>query len=198
MVAETMEFENIFTYDRQPKSFFDWFSVAQNAADCRMSFKQKLFTYRVLPTLSEIITVVIESNTYAQIMPKKTCIEDNNQSCILSQKTESVSPYEKYYSVAETMAKRKLNLTKTSSRDYFLVLYSKNSIDKEISDFAKNLLAISTYLIIVADSNSCISLINEVMRYTNGPNIKRIISCGNPLEWSHNYIGKNTRILFRK
>ena len=189
-----MKFENIFTYNNQPNDIFDWFNSDTNAVDCFLALKTTLFEYHIGTKSFEMVTVFIGTNTFSRIRQQLNC---SKHSLLPRHQSNIISPCVKHYNTAMRAVMRKLNLKEPTCFNYFLVLHNEKAENGIISELAEDILINSTYLIVVGNYDND-PFMQAITSCASSSNIKRIISCGDPLEWNHNYIGKNTKILYRK
>lgn len=128
-----------------------------------------------------VITVMVESDIISKLF-------------LNNDKTTNLGHSSKYYKKAINTIKRKISENFSARKKYFLMIYDK---DDSASEFEASqidtLLQMTSVLVIAAENNVSSYIFDDVKKYKEKYSSIEVITCGNPLYWDVNYIGKSTK-----
>ena len=191
-----MGFINIFSYSTIPEDFFTWTHPQNNIINDASLIRQKIFNLQFTHS-TEALTILAEGDVFSRGMFNCGQRGKCKQQCMQKYHPNCGGLCEKYYPQVQCKIKRKIKRN-ININDCFLILYDKYINNEDIEYYANILLRKSAILIVAEQADTSIPLIQLIKRYSSYHDVKQIFCCGNPLDWSHNYIGKNTKVLYRQ
>ena len=189
---------NILLYDRVPKDFRLWSEPSDNCIDDIKSVKGKIFDYAIGHEIQDSIVIVINTDSFSNVL--FNCGQRNNcsQNCTQKYKPNCCVTCSKYYKDVKRHLKRKLKGITTDGISCAILLYDNYCTNLDVEHYRNYFINNRTSLVIAEHKDSNMPMVQNITQYAISKNVKQIVSCGNPLDWDANYIGKNTKVLYRR
>lgn len=192
-----MGFVNILLYDSVPEDFKSWSAPNYNYIDDTKSVKEKIFNTVFGDERKDSIVIVISTDSFSKVLFNCGQRNDCNQNCTQKYKPNCCAVSTKYYDYVKCRVKRKLKGLNNDKINCCVLLYD-NCCNKDVTEFITYFVNSQSRIIIAEHKDLNTPMVQNVVKYAKAQNVKEIVSCGNPLDWDRNYIGKNTKVLYRK
>lgn len=188
----TVKVIDILHYTIFPKEFADWFSESNIVTNFEYN-KKEIFDLALQSTEETAFTVLIRESVFLSINA-----EHKNYRANETAGSEWRRKVQAYIFVSKQIQQKLLFSEKTAKFNVFLLQLGDQHIGKYYEDSVVNTLLSNTSVLVVTEPNNrnC-PMIQKSLEYSSAHNIRQVICCGNPLDWTPNYVGKNTRVLKR-
>lgn len=189
---------NILLYDRVPKDFRLWSKPSCNYIDDTKLVKKEIFNLVLENEEKNIVVVAINADSFSKVL--FNCGQRNNcsQNCTQKYKPNCCVTCSKYYKDVKCHLKRKLKGITTDEISCAILLYDNYCTNYDVEHYMNYFINNRTSLVIAEHKDSNMPMVQNITQYAISKNVKQVVSCGNPLDWDANYIGKNTKVLYRR
>ena len=193
-----MGYVNILLYDSLPKDFRLWSKPDYNCIDDTKLFRTKIFDFAMGYEIQDSIVIVINTDSFSNVL--FNCGQRNNcsQNCTQKYKPNCCATCSKYYKDVKCFLKRKLKGITTYEISCAILLYDNYCTNHDVEDYMNHFINNRTSLVIAEHKDSNMPMVQNIIQCAISNNVKQVVSCGNPLDWDTNYIGKNTKVLYRR